>query len=109
MTAKKIYVATVTYEFDMYVIAKDQDDAGVVAMDYASEALREYGDEDAPSISVRPANAKWDAKEQSCPYGDDGDEKTVAEFIEEQVEREREAEEQRRIDANQLKLFPEGA
>lgn len=106
MSAKRIYVATVTYEFDMYVVADDEGDAGVVAMDYANEALREYGDEDAPSISLRPANAKLDGKEQSCPYGDD--EKTVAKYVAEQVEREREAEEQCRIDANQLKLFPVG-
>jgi hypothetical protein len=103
MSAKKIYVATITYEFDMYVVADNRGEAEEVAKDNCEEELR-YNFWDTPLITLREGSPRFDGKEDSIPWGDNEDEKTVAEFIAEQVEREREAEEKRRIEANQLKL-----
>jgi hypothetical protein len=101
MSAKKIFRAYVTYSFDMFVVADNEDQAEAIAEDNAEEALRACFLE--PDVSVREVKPEHCVNEDERPYGDD-DDKTVAEYAAEAIEAQREAEERARIEANQLKL-----
>ncbi len=99
---KKVY--NVEVSFEMFVVAEDVRAAEKVARENANEAFEAW-DANIVAVECRP---DCYAQEDAIPWGEqeDGEEKTVAELLEAQAEAEREAEEKRRIEANQLKLFP---
>lgn len=108
---KKVYCVNVSIDFDMYVLATDEKDARKVAKDHVDDELS--NGVVTPSFDVGEADPIFHAGEDSIPWGDAPDEEhvdnTVAEYMAEVLAAQREEEAQRTFEANQLKLFPEGA
>jgi hypothetical protein len=100
---KKVFRATV--EIEMFVVAEDEDEAADIARDNVGE---ETWNLSAHDFSVDEPNPEYYRTAVDLPWGDNPDDKTVGEFMEERLAAAAEEEERKRIEANQLKLFPVG-
>lgn len=106
---KKIYRVLAEQQAEFYVYAENKAAAEALGEEHAADVIRDVFDAPTISVSRVDPSEKYVPDGDSLPYGAEGDdeEKTVADILADQLEREKEAEAKADFERRQLKLFPE--